>query len=308
MDLYEFFQGKYQFAELTVVGQPDCILKGKYCEVSCYQLSKQKEKERWHFSPHSIPVGHPLQPSSDEEWIANAISNTPNVDLFVNFNGFDQVDHWISHRDNCIEIALSFWSEQGICNDYLSKQLQDENLDDFSYHYLRAEARMYRDLWRILKIREQEIAGFCKKFWSYPFKSTRDFFMEAITEDLEGEFMACLSNRYLYKSSQIKQIAKLKRKMHKGNISENERKTLNKLSDQYVKFPTWFNRLILATEALAKKDDLVKEYFNEFGTSLDTLLKLQIQRDCDPKLRNHLIPSHTWAYGRYREGILPWNA
>lgn len=307
MNLYEFVQGRYQFAELAVVREPTCILKGKYCEVKCYQLSTNQDKSTWYLAPNTLPVGNPFQLLDDDEWITNAISSTPNMDFFVNFTSFDQVHQWVLYRDYCAELALAFWSEQGIQNTYLSGKLQNGDIDQFSYDYFRTEVKIYKSLWEILKAGEQRVIEICKKNWSYPFDSVRELLVEAIREDLEGEFIACLKKRYLYKSSEVKQIAKLKQKVQKGNISRNESKKLERLINQYVPFPTWINRILLIAETLATEDDVLEQYVFEYHDHIDNLAKLQIQRDCDPKLRHHLTRSHSWENGQHRGEILPWN-
>ncbi|HEY9626395.1 MAG TPA: hypothetical protein V6C84_03770 [Coleofasciculaceae cyanobacterium] len=305
--LYGLQKDEYQFAELVPVGQPDQILKGKHCEVKCYRLSHQEGRSTWHFSPYTVSVGNRFNPSSDEEQIAHAISKTPNTDHFIKFTSLDQVFHWIKFRDHSIELALSFWSENNTQNKYLLGKLQTGDIDKFSYDYHLAEARIYKSLWKILRTRGERIELICSKNWSYPFTSIREFYIEIIKEDLEGEFIACLKNRFIYKSSEIKQVAKLKRKQHKENISLTEQKKLYRLIDQYVPRATWLNNLLLVVERIAQEDDLIEQYFCEFGECVDTLSKLQIQRDCDPKARQHLAPSHTWEKGQYRQGVLPWN-
>jgi hypothetical protein len=190
--LYGLQNGEYQFTELRIVGQPDRILKGKHCEVKCYLVSHQEEESTWHFAPYVIPVGSHFNPSSDEERIAHAISKIPNADYFINFTSFDQVSYWIAFRDYSVKFALCFWSEEGIQNEYLLREFQAGNIDQFSYNYGRAEARMYKSLWKILRAREQRIESICKKNWGYPFDSIHEFCIEIIREDLEGEFIACL--------------------------------------------------------------------------------------------------------------------
>jgi hypothetical protein len=312
MHFYDFLHGlqngEYQFAEMRTVDQPDRILKGKRCEVKCYLVSRDEEGVEWHFAPYAIPVGSRFNPSSAEERIAHAISKIPNADYFINFTSFDQVFYWIACRDYSVKFALCFWSEEDIQNEYLLRELQSGNIDQFSYDYGRAEARMYKSLWKILRAREQKIELICKENWGYPFNSIHEFCVEVIREDLEGEFTACLKRRYIYKTSENKQLAKLKRKAHKGTISVNERKKMYRLIDQYVPFAVWLNRFLLIAEHLAQKDDLVKQNLNAYRESLDTLAKLQIQRNCDPKLRHHVIPSHTWEKGQYRREVLSWDA
>lgn len=312
MDLSEFLHGfqngEYQFAKLREFAsgrQPDRILKGKYCEVKCYLISRNEGAERWHFSPYTIAVGSHHTPSSEEEKIAHAISKMPNTDYFINFTGFDQVSHWIVYRDHSTELALCFWANQDTQNSYLQRKLQAGAFDQFSHNYLYAEAKMLKSLWKILIAREQEIESFCRKSWGYPFNSVREFYIEAIKEDLEGEFSACLKRRFIYKSSEIKQLAILKRKAHKECISAKEEKNLYRLVDQYVPSATWFNRLLKVAEHLAANDDLIMRYLNEYQESLDALNKLQIQRDCSPNFRHHLIGSHVWEGGQYRSSVNP---
>ncbi|MBW4520679.1 MAG: hypothetical protein KME16_13360 [Scytolyngbya sp. HA4215-MV1] len=306
MNLYQFLAAKPQFFSLAIVGEPDLVIKGTHCSVDCYQLSKQADSEQWHFSPEWIPIGRTFSSDTDEEWIGNRISYMPDVDFFINFTSLDQVWNWVCHRDSAINLALFFGAEEEPL--YLKELLKKKQIDQFSYNYSVAEAKIYKNLWKLIKADESNIQTILSKNWGFPFDSSRALLVEIVREILENEFLNCLKRRYIYNASHIKEIAKLKRKVHQAKASNIEIDKLQNLIDQNVPFATWLNRLLTSAEILSNKNSLIKEYLENYREGLYALTKLQIQRDCDPNFRHHRIPSHTWKQGQYHQGVLSWKS
>lgn len=307
MSLNQFFAGKLQFAELALVGEPDQVLKGRHCSVACHQLAKDGKRISWFFSPDCTPVGRTFSPDTDEEWIANRISSLPNTDLFINFTSFDQVWHWIAYRDSAVELALCFLGNGNApC---LKKELEDGQLDEFSYNYILTEAKIYRNLWNLIKICEPEIKRIFEKNWGFPFDSVCSLFVEIVREDIEHEFCACLNIYHVYSASQIKNIAILKRKYHRGEIEDKEIKKLYQFIDKNRPFALWFNRLLIVAEHISEKNNSVKQYLNAYGQAIDDLSMLQCQREWNAEIRKkHTVPSHTWRRGQYQPGTQSWRS
>lgn len=298
--------GKQQFAELKPVGKPDRIIQGKYCHVACYCIQNEAGKKQWFFAPHWIPVGRSISPESDEEQIANAISNMPDADFFISFRSFDQVQRWIAFKDVATELALCFWSEEGAL--FLKKQLTDGEIDEFTFNYRLSEARIYQNLWSLIKGSEAEVIKQIQCRWGFPFTSGHQLFIEIVKEVIEGEFCSCFKGRYIYNASHIKRIAILKRKDHKESISSVDTKKLYNLIDQHVKSAVWLNRLLAVAENLIEQNQLVSQCLEDYSKGIDNLSELQIKRDCAPTLKHHKILSHTWKDGQSYKGVLPWNA
>ncbi|PSB25347.1 hypothetical protein [Stenomitos frigidus] len=309
MKIEDFSQGKYQFAHLFSHGDPDGILKGRYCEVRYYWIASGQAQGDVNFTPFWKSVGSDCETATDEERIASAIANMPHSDFFINFTSFDQVREWIGIKDYCVQIAQCFLAERGQQDDALLTELEAVQIDQFSYDYAWAATNIYKSLWRILEKRGRAIKHLLEKgTGNYPFTSSRDLLIEIIREDLEGEFIGCLKRRYTYKASQIAEIAKLKRKEHRTELTNLERKKLYRLIDQYIPYAKWFNYSVLAADKLAETDHFTNVHLEAYRASLAELAKLQIQRDCKPDLKKHRRSSHTWEQGKCIEGALNWNA
>lgn len=306
MSIYDFLASRQKFANLALVGEPDFVIEGRHCSVACYRLSKQSGDNEWHFSPSCVPAGRTFSSDTDEEWIANCISQIPDVDFFISFTSFSQVWNWVRYRDCAVNLALVFWAEED--QPYLKKELEKGQIDQFSYNYSLAEAKIYKSLWKLIQVDEAGIRKILSNNWGFPFDSSRAFFVEIVREDLEEEFCACLRRRYIYKACDVKETAKLKRKAHRGTASSAEIDRLYSLIDHHVPFATWLNRLLSVAEILSNKNPLLKECLESYREGMYTLTKLQIQRDCDPNLRHHKRRTHSWKQGQYYQGPLPWNS
>lgn len=306
MDINQLEASQLQFTELMLVGEPDHVIEGRHGWVACYLLAKNGNRISCFFSPKFIPVGRTLSPETDEEWIANRISNLPNTDLFVNFTSFDQVQHWIAYRDNAIELALCFWADDDLY--WLNNELEKGHIDQFSYNYILAETKIFKNLWHLMKVGELKIIKNLENNWGFPFDSIRALFVEILREDIEDEFCVCLRKRYRYTASHIKEIAILKGKDHRSNASASDLKRLNSLIENNRPLATWFDRVLIVADFLSQKDISINQYLESYREGINALTKLQIQRECAPELRDkHRIPSHLWNRGRYYKGDSHWN-
>lgn len=309
MRIEDFIQGDYQFAQLIIHGESDEILRGKYCEVKCHPVSPNNEQGNTYFVPTWKNVGSKSEMATDEERIARAISDMPHADYFITFTTFDQVREWIGCKDCFVEIAQCFLTEQGQPDDLLLAELKAGRIDQFSYDYIWTEANIYKSLWSILKKKAEVIKCLLEKCTeAYLFTSSRELLIEIIKEDLEGAFIGCLKRRYTYKASHIVEIAKLKRKEHRIGLADEEQERLYLLMDQYVPYAKWLNYTLLAVNQLAKTDQFTKVNLETYQANLAELTKLQIQKNCNPKLKKHRRSSHTWEKGRYKHGASNWDA
>jgi hypothetical protein len=131
-------------------------------------------------------------------------------------------------RDKAVDIALCFWADEE--PPYLKRQLEEGAIDQFSYKYSLAETKIYKNLWRLVQANELAIEETLSRNWEFPFDSSRALFVETVREVLEGEFLNCFKKRYIYNASKMNRIAKLKRRMHQGNISKTEEEELYHLT------------------------------------------------------------------------------
>jgi predicted nucleic acid-binding protein len=212
----------------------------------------------------------------------------------------------VSYRDQAIVLALCFWADEEQL--FLKDELKEGRIDQFSYNYALAVAKIYKNLWKLIKVDETGIQKILSNASNFPFDSSRALFVEIVREVIEGEFCSCLKRRYIYNASHINKIAKLKRKVHQETASSAEISKLYKLIDQYVPFSIWLNRLLIVADRLSSKNSLVKEYLENYRDGISTLAKLQIQRDCNPDFRHHKISTHTWERGQRYQGVLSWKA
>lgn len=104
----------------------------------------------------------------------------------------------------------------------------------------------------------------------------------------------------------MQERAKLNRKQIKVGLSPLEEKKLYHVIDQHVPFAEVFNNTLSLARQL-EEEPLIKFHLDKYSNSLDKLNKLQIQRNCDPKLSQYKVPSHTWESGTYTEGLLKWD-
>lgn len=290
--------GSYEHVQLT----KHCLLE--------YTVHKVKTIDEISFQVHWNKVGSDSQDASDRERIARFISNLPSQGSRKGgLRSLAHIQEWVIWKDHAIDIARYFLVGRGQSDDLPLKELKDGLIDKFSYDYLWTEVDVYENLWELLHQSGETIGVVCRRNWDYPFKSNLELMQEIIREDLEGEFSLRLGRRYMYVSSQIGKIAKLKRKDCKGGLSNIEQKTLYRLIDQHSAFPTWLNRVLLVSEALAAKgDSTIQKHLATRSKNIDALSKLQIKRDCDPSLKTHKRRTHTWNNGILKEGVLGWDA
>lgn len=326
MNLNECQVANAQFTTQERVGEPNHVIEGEHCLVKCYRISEKHNSNTWHFSPSFTIVGRlppnlsssfnhtdilscylfqeKLSTYSAEEQIANSISLLPNVDYLVNINSFDQVKNWVTYRDKAVDLALSFWADDE--PRYLKQMLEREEIDEFSYKYSLAEAKIYKGLWRLIQANEAIIQKNLILNCGFPFDSSRAFFVEIVREVLEEEFLNCFKRRYIYNASQMNRIAKLKRRMHQGRISKTEENELYRLIDRLVPFATWLNRVLVVADYLRNSNRLThEEYLDKYREGLYELATLQVQRDCKPEYRaKHYQESRKWERGQTIKGRL----
>lgn len=308
MEVEDSLNIKYQFAECisTQGREPALAIQGKYCSVKGYHLPDQTT----FWVPSWQEVGADSETSTEEEFIAYAISSLPHTDWFVNFQTLDQVNHWVVLRDCSIKIAYCFLAEQGQLNNPLLKQLEASQITSFEYEYACVEAKIYSSFWNALRINGEILTKSLKSYKScYSFTSIHKLFIEVMREDLEGEFCQCLRPRSIYNATQADEIAKLKSKQYKSGLSAREQKKLYSLIDRNVyDFAGLYNDVLKLVQKIAQNDSTTARYLEAYYRHHQDLNKLQIQKNCVPELRVFAQPSYTWDRGIYLEGFLPWNS
>ncbi|MDM9385022.1 hypothetical protein QUB80_30655 [Chlorogloeopsis sp. ULAP01] len=122
--------------------------------------------------------------------------------------------------------------------------------------------------------------------------------------DIEGEFSRYLLSFYEYKEWEIDQINKLKRKMHKDKVTEEqEEKKFWKLVDKYAAKAIWYERVIAIAYKLADCGvDGIKPYLDINSNNIDAMARLSIKSSRNPALKKHMRKSHYCVEGVITEG------
>ncbi len=283
----------------------DCI-QGDYCiadyiiqDVGLRDSFKACIEMRWQ------RIGDESTEASDRERIARFISDLPNGDFIHESKSLFQVEEWMAWKDQAVRIAKCFLAGRGQPDSPLARDLENGSIDEWLHDYIWLEADLYENWWKLVHTKEGSIKVALKKIWGYPFNSSLELFQEMVRADLEGEFANCLKSRYCYKAKEIKKIAILKRKAHRGKLSKPEREEMYALIDKHGPYPIWYDRVISVSEWLAKRDPFIQERLRTNGEIIDAIAKRQIKRNCDPRLKHHKDISHTWENGIRGKGIKP---
>jgi hypothetical protein len=257
------------------------------------------------------PVGNNAENASDKEHIANFISNLPGeLFWYGDITTLDQALEWIFWKDRTIDIARCFLAGTDNSTNPLLDDLENERIDKWTYKYIWLEVKLFTNWWDLVRQNELEIKDLFQKHksWGYPFKCSRELLEEMIREDIENEFYKCFKKRYVYKSKEIKDIAFLKRKLHKDKLLPEDEllvtQKMYELIDRNVVCPIWYDRVIAVCNLLAKKGNQIAQQNFEINSQIiDSLSKMQIKRFC--KKSN----SYTWEKGKKYQGIKPgWKA
>jgi len=311
MRINDLSEGKSPIASWLIHGteEPGKFF-GKYCEIHYRILSEDEEGHEGFYIPYWDKIGHNAEPATDEEWLAHQISRIPEADYLVSFRTSDQFEHWIGCKDQAIELAYCFLTEPGQPNDKLLKEFELGAIDQFSYEYGWASANLYKSFWKVLKKDGPRIVKALRSYKErYLFNSSRELMAEIVKEVYEGEFYRCLKRQSIYVANQITELAKLKRKQCKEGLSDQEQKKLFELMDRHIPHAELYDNTLALAQEIAKKDPLTRTLLEAFYKSIDLIAKLQIQRECNPKLRQkHGPKSHTWKQGKKVEGSPSWRA
>jgi hypothetical protein len=250
-------------------------------------------------------IGDESTEASDRERIARFISDLPNGDFIHVSKSLFQVEEWMAWKDRAVRIAKCFLAGRGQPVSPLARDLENGSIDEWLHDYIWLEAELYENWWKLVHTKESSIKAALKPIWKYPFNSSLELFQEMVRADLEGEFANCLKSRYCYKAKEIKKIAILKRKAHRGELSKPEQEQMYELIDKHAPYPIWYDRVISVSEWLAKRDPFIQERLRTNGEIIDAIAKMQIKRNFPPNPKHHKDVSHTWEKGIRRKGIKP---
>ncbi|BAY34402.1 hypothetical protein NIES2107_63070 [Nostoc carneum NIES-2107] len=114
-------------------------------------------------------------------------------------------------------------------------------------------------------------------------------------------------NLYEYKFWEIDQIDKLKRIIHKQQLSDEQIKPTNfwKLVDKHTAKAIWYDRVISIAHKLADCGvDSIKTYLEINSNIIDAMARLRIRSARDPLLKSHHRTSHYCVDAIITEGTL----
>lgn len=284
-------------------GEFEHVILTKHCLFEYTTTHKVGTVDKRSYQVQWNQVGSNSQDASERERIARFISNLPNEDFWLgDLKTLDLMMEWIRWKDRAIDIARYFLAGHDNPDNPLQREFKAGLIDEEKYKYIRSEAHLYENWWQLVQLNEQQIKAVLEKIksWGYPFDSSRELVEEIIRADLEGEFSNCLKTRYVYDSKEIKQIAVLKRKHHRGELSETEWQELLKLIDQNAPYPIWYDRVISVAEVLAERGNTCIEKHLEINSKIiNRLSRMQYQRE------RSQTTSNTWDKGINTPGIKP---
>ncbi len=235
--------------------------------------------------------------ATDQEKIAHFISSLPT--LSEEKCHPDQVCEWVRRKDWAVKLAKCYQAGKGQPDNPLLRELEDGLIDQWKHDYIWLECDLYENLWKLIKLRGRQIKSAIKRaFGDFPFACGRELMEEIIRADIDDEFRQCLKKKYEWKPTHLKEIAKLKRKMHRDEISDPELERLYALIDQHAPYPIWYDRLLSVCEVLAERDPFISTRLNINSDIIDGLCRLKLKAECDPLLKHHRRPAETWIDGK----------
>lgn len=282
-------------------------LEGRHCIIRCESLQSFKTFDKVYIRVFWDTVGNDSPTATDRERIARFISTLPDFFRVLEEKiTIDTLQAWIVAKDAAVQIARCFLAGRSQPDNPLLRDLEDGLIDQYLHDYWWLESDLYENLWKLVSLRERKIKAVLAKIWGYPFTSSRDLMQQIIQEDLEGEFCQIFKPRYSYKSSEIQKIAKLKRKLHRNELSDTEQKQMWHLIDRHAPYPMWCDRVVsVCKSSVVRGDTFIQTRMRIHGEIIDGLCKMQIRAECTPSLRHHRPRSHTWENCKQTAGITP---
>ncbi len=279
---------------------------GQYCQVTCKPVREIGNLFRWNADFESYSVGS--ESGTEEEQIAFFIAGLPDEQLLEGHTHLHEGQlfvHWVKLRDSCVEIAIGF-----LLPEFLQIPSNCEFVEKWKYRYRKLEVELYKSLWFLIKNHSSLLIPILRDNWDFPFESSLDLFKQIVREDIEGEFSCYLFDEYQYKANDIHEIAMLKRKNHKGQLTKEEENQLWELIDKHTAKAIWRERLILVANFLAKQQVVgVEEALKSHDAIIHKMSKLHIDRHRDSELNVYKQPSHYVRDGFYSRGVKPkWKA
>lgn len=285
--------------------QEKSLFIGRYC-----YLKYLSTTPRGNFSISDVEycycsVGSPN--GTEEEQIAFFISGLPNPKLLDGGKNLCQgvLDIWVAYKDSCVELAKCFLFTKGKEDDPFLESLSKKEINRSEYEYEWLKGELYKNLWHLIHHNSELIIKSLQKNWDYYFVSDIDLMCEIVRGVIEGEFSRYLLNIYQYNASEIDDINKLKRKMHRNELSVVEKEKLWNLIDKHTAKAIWFDRVITIANALADHGiNEIKTNLDIHSKIIDAMARFNIKRVRNPALRSPR-KSHYCVEGVITEGTIP---
>lgn len=283
-------------------GEGKIAFQGNHCIVGLSivqevgKIAKADVISEWH------KVGNCSNSATDKEKIANFICDLPSLTEEITHP--DQLSDWVAWKDWSIDVARCFLSGHTQPDNPLLRSVEDGLIDQWSHDYTWLVSDLYDNLWKLVNLRGRQIKSAIKKvFGDYPFASNRELLQEIIRADIEGEFCQILKKQYQYKPTHIKEIHKLKRKMHREGLVDKSLEQLYKLIEQHAPYPIWYDRLISVCEVMADRGDtFINTRLQINADLLDGISRMRLKADCDPSLSHHRRRKELWINGKKNPG------
>ena len=250
------------------------------------------------------PVGDDSPEASDRVRIANFISELPNKSLIAEFTHLDQLYHWMSWKNNCISIAKCFLAGHKTPENPLLRALEEAEIDQYYHDQCWLTTDLYENLWKLLSLKEKRIkAAFKKQGWD--FSCPRIVLEQILASEINGEFSVILKPHHEENAKELKKIAKLQHRAHKGfGLGTEENKELRRLTQKYSEEPNiLLDRLLRVAAALSKQDGFISTRLVVHRALMQGIARLKLDAGCKPQLKQHGQISSTWIDGQKLPGV-----
>ena len=276
------------------------IISGDHCRVIIEEKHPIREfrPREFRITTEYQTVGSNKPTDSEKQKAAHFISNLPSNDLTEGKSSLNLDIRWMNLKDDAIRIAKCFlWGRD---RDFLADELQKGIIDKYKYDYIWLLSDRYEILWKLLYDHQDAFEYFLPQYPNYYFTSLREVFEEIVRSSCDGQLNLSLKKRYVYKPHEIKIIFVLKQKIATGNkLTKKENKKLERLGKNHFPENKWETLVVsLATDLYALQPlKSIREFFEKKSSIEKALHRLEIEKYCNPKYKEHVVPSHTWEKG-----------
>ncbi len=253
-------------------------------------------------------IGQISPTASNREIIARTICDTPDATrLLEKPITIEILNDWCLCKDNSVRIAKCFLSGKSEPDDPLLREKEDEIIDSFTYEHIWLETALYETLWRLINTKGDKILKIFKQRWKdASFQSKVELMQELIREDLSEQFYARVHSKfYQYNPKLDKELQILNSQPIFSDADNRRRENLINRLYPHTKHSLWNQRLRSVLDALVEKGDVfVHTHLKIIGEIKRGLAKLDLKTHCDPSLKHHKLPLHSWQDGHIKSDRL----